>query len=172
VRGWPNREAETPAPLVVGGGTTWNNRRLIIFTEWEDTARLESGCAGAARHRPHRRSHRHLYRRDRTGSPRGGEGRLHGEAGFDAAGRGGDACISVHSTSRSACPRGGRGARSRRLPLSKCGAKVEDRAPDSSRRVHDLPSPQSTTAVKPAGHRFLHKGQEWRFHCQIPHTVI
>ena len=41
------------------------------------------------------------------------------------------------------------------LPLSSARRVAEDRAADSSRRVHDLPSPQGTTAAKPAGHRFL-----------------
>jgi hypothetical protein len=38
-----------------------------------------------------------------------------------------------------------------------CAARrvAADRAPDPSRRVHDPPSPQDTTAVKPAGRRFL-----------------
>jgi hypothetical protein len=40
------------------------------------------------------------------------------------------------------------------LPLSSARRVAEDRTADSSRRVHDLPSPQGTTAAKPAGHRF------------------
>ena len=39
-------------------------------------------------------------------------------------------------------------------PLS-CGARVAACARTLSRRVHDLPSPQGTTPVKPAGHKFL-----------------
>ena len=48
-------------------GERWNERRLIIFTEYEDTRRwLERRLGGARRHRPGRRAHRRLHRRHRA----------------------------------------------------------------------------------------------------------
>jgi hypothetical protein len=55
----------------------WNERRLILFTEWEDPPVAgEAPQGGVRRHRPRRAAHRDVHRHHRAAAARAGQARL------------------------------------------------------------------------------------------------